>query len=159
VNTLALKCRARTLDNAFLDRRQASFVEERFVLHTTSSPSCSDEDTIATLPGAANFKRPCRKRSNRRSCSADWDTPLAKIPEAKTKVLKPLLSDITLPRNYVPPFRLKEEDQPNKPFAVVEPGNGDGLTKHLRRRVSRMSQFSQNTTESGKEEKTRWGEV
>jgi hypothetical protein len=160
VDTLATKCHARSLDNASIDRRQAIWpIEERPILHTTrntSYPEEEEEDKLAALPGTTHFKRPSRRRSSR--SSEDWNTPLAQLP--RTKAPKPLLSNITLPKGYVPPFRVREDDQPNRPVTVGESASGDrkdGPSKHPDRRVSQMSQFSASTTESEKMEKTRWG--
>lgn len=163
MNKLRAKCRSRTLDNADLDRRYEASDKNRLVPQMTyanrvRSPSYSVEakDTIVDLPGVSNFKRPHRKGSIRRSSLevqtfsriSDWDTPLAKLPlKEPTRFPKPLLSDIELPRNYVPPNRRRgeEEDVFNR------------ITGEVTRRNSVMSSFSRSTTSSDRAERTRWG--
>jgi hypothetical protein len=158
VDTLAPKCRARSIDNACLvrHRRKACLIEEHPVLHTTTGrPSTSEEeDTIAALPALAKFKRTTtRQRSTRSSggsSTSDWDTHLTK--PSRVRLPKPLLSDIELPRNYVPPLRVKQEDdEPNRLVVVGK----DGM--ETVRRGSAMSRFSQSTEESEREGRTRWG--
>lgn len=167
LNTLASHCKARTIDNADLDRRPKRYRSLR-TLPTVRirSPSYSfeAEDQILDLPEVNKYLR--RGRSGRRSYSvthpsfedSHWDTPLGKLSLSnKGRLPKPLLSDIERPRNYVPPDRRKEGEDELPPSRFV----GDGASKDqvcaLARRGSVMSRFSRSTTASGKEGRTRWG--
>lgn len=178
LNTLAPQCKARTIDNADLDRR---LKRHESVAHAQTiptirmrSPSYSVEaqDQIFDLPDVKKYLR--RGRSGRLSysviCSdrrtrpafgdADWDTPLAKLTPntVKDKLPTPLLTDIELPSNYVPPDRRPERDDELPASRYVD---ADGVSKDeayaLARRGSGISRFSRSTTASQREGRTRWG--
>lgn len=180
LDTVAPSCRAKTIDNAELDRRPK---RHGSITHTqtvptmrirSSSYSWEAEDKILDLPVVKKYLR--RGRSGRRSYSvinsdkrtrplgdsvSDWDTPLAKLPlNKKDRLPKPLLSDIELPRNYVPPDRRKEGEDELLPSRVVSDGLEDlkdVATCGLERRGSEISRFSRDTTESEREGRTGWG--
>ncbi|TLD36772.1 hypothetical protein E2P81_ATG02554 [Venturia nashicola] len=177
LNTIAPQCKPRTIDNADLDRRaqrdKSAAYAQKIPIMRIRSPSYSVEaqDQIFELPTVKKYI--CRGRSGRRSysvlCSdrrtrpafgdSDWDTPLGKLPvNNKDKLPTPLLSDIELPRNYVPPDRRPDREHELPPSRYV---GGDRVSKDetcaMARRGSEISRFSRSTTASERQGRTRWG--
>ncbi|KAE9978741.1 hypothetical protein EG328_001339 [Venturia inaequalis] len=177
LNTLAPQCKARTIDNADLDRRpkrhdRIACAQARPTMPTRSpSYSVEAQDRILDLPDVKKYPR--RGRSGRRSYSVmcserrtrpasggtNWDTSLGQLPlhNIKDTLLKPLLSDIELPRNFVRPDRRPEREDELPPSRCIDE---DGVLKDevcaLARRGSGISRFSRSTTASEREGKTRW---
>ncbi|QDS73821.1 hypothetical protein FKW77_006261 [Venturia effusa] len=176
LDTLATRCKAKTIDNADLDyrsRRQGSSTHANSISTTQiRSPSYSFEakDEIFELPEVKKYIR--RGRSDRRAYpvinsgrqghvsagDCDWDTPLGKLPLHKRERLPiPLLKDIELPSNYVPPNRRKEEENELPPNRAIGFGHAKRASLETARRSSQISRFSRDSTQSERERKTRWG--